>query len=214
MLVRNCNPNIVWLMILFFVVQGCAVLQNTPVVELDPSRLTCDANPEMVDGDLQTVGTFQANGSIRKLYHKEVKVGSIANIGDTQTKHAGSLKTETLIKLDKPTYVAYIEIHTASDISKIVVDLTAEERSPKWDGSFVPIADNRYAILKDRQVVRFYIRQKALYIRITADGIEDRKNSKHIVSEDPNFSHEIVTPLIGAKIREVKIYERPKTLTQ
>ena len=25
---------------------------------------------------------------------------------------------------------------------------------------------------------------------------------------DPNYSHEIVTPLKGAKIREVKIYER------
>ena len=208
MLVRNCNLHIIGIMLLLFVIQGCAVLQNTPVVELDPSRLTCDANPEMVDGDLQTVGAFRANGSIRKLYHKEVKVGATTNIGDTQTKHDGSLKTDTLIKLDKPTYVAYIEIHAGSDIPKIAVDLTVKEKSPNWNDSFVPIVDKRHTDIKNLQVVRFNIRQEVLYFRITADGIEDRQNRKNITSNDPNYSHEIVTPLKGAKIREVKIYER------
>ena len=212
MLVRNCDSNIIGtiigLMLLLLVVQGCAVLQNSPVVELTPSRLTCDANPEMVDGDFQTVGSFRANGSIRKLYHKDVKAGAVTNIGDTQTTHSGTLKTKTLIKLDKPTYVAYIEIHAGSEIPKIAVDLTAEERSPTWNNSFVPVTDKRYTDIKNGQVVRFYIRQEALYFRITADGIEDRKNRKNITSEEPNYSHEIVTPLIGSKIREVKIYER------
>lgn len=209
MRVRNCKHNIIGLVILFFIIQGCAVLQNTPVAELDPSRLMCDANPEMVDGDLQTVGEFRAYGSIRKLYHKEVKVGAITNIGDTQTKQDGSLKTETLIKLDKPTYVAYIEIHAGSDIPQIAVDLTAEEKSPKWNNSFVSIADKRHTDIKNQQVARIYIRQEVLYFRIIADGIKDRKNRENIVSKDPNYSHEIVTPLKGAKIREVKIYERP-----
>lgn len=208
MLVRNCNPNIIGLMLVFFVIQGCALLQNTPVVELDPSRLMCDANPEMVDGDLQTVGTFIAKGSIRKLYHKDVKAGATTKIGDTQTKHSGSLKTDTLIKLDKPTYVAYIEIHAGSDISNIAIDVTAEEKSPAWNNSFVPVSDKRYTNIKNRQVARLYIRQEVLYLRITADGIEDRPNRKNIPSEDPNYSHEIVTPLKGSKIREVKIYER------
>lgn len=208
MLVRNCNPHIIRLMLLLFVIQGCAVLQNTPVIELDPSRLTCDANPEMVDGDLQTVGTFRAKGSIRKLYHKTVKPGAVTNIGDTQTKHDGSLKTDTLIKLDKPTSVAYIEIHAGSDIPKIAVDLTTEEKSPNWNNSFVPVVEKRHTDIKNRQVVRFYIRKEVLYFRITADGIEDRQNRKNITSNDPNYSHEIVTPLKGAKIREVKIYER------
>lgn len=208
MLVRNCNLNIFWLMILFFVIQGCAMLQNTPVVELDPSRLMCDANPEMVDGDLQTVGMFKATGSIRKLFHKDGKDGSLANIGDTQRTHSGSLKTKTVIKLDKPTYVAYIEIHAGSDIPKIAVDLTAEEKSPTWNNSFMPVKDKRHTDIKNRQVVRFYIRQEVLSLRITADGIQDRQGRKEIYSEDPNYSHEIVTPLKGAKIREVKVYER------
>lgn len=208
MLVRNCNPNIIGLLLLFIVIQGCAVLQNTPVIELDPSRLTCDANPEMVDGDLQTVGTFIGKGSIHKLYHKDVKAGAVTQIGDTQTKHTGSLKTDTLIKLDKPTYVAYIEIHAGSDISKIAIDINAEEKTPTWSNSFVPITEKRHINIKNRQVARFHIRQKVLYLRITADGIEDRKNRKNITSDDPNYSHEIVIPLKGAKIREVKIYER------
>ncbi len=212
MRVRNCDSsiicNIIGLMLLHLVIQGCAVLQNTPVVELTPSRLTCDANPEMVDGDLQTVGTFRSKGSIRKLYHKSAKPGAATNVGDTQTTHSGSLKTDTLIKLDKPTYVAYIEIHAGSDIRKIAVDLTAEEKSPTWNNSFVPVADKRHTDIKNRQVVRFYIRQKVLYFRITADGIEDRKNRENITSDDPNYSHEIVTPLKGSEIREVKIYER------
>ena len=206
--VRNSYPIIVGFLLLVFYMSGCAVLQNSPVVELTPSRLTCDANPEMVDGDLQTVGTFMANGSIRKLYHKEVKAGAITNIGDTQTIHDGTLKTKTLIKLDKPTYVSYIEIHAGSDIPKIAFDLTAEEKSPTWNNSFVPVTDKRHTDIKNRQVVRFYIRQDALYFRITADGIEDRRNRKNITSKDPNYSHEIVTPLKGAKIHEVKIYEQ------
>lgn len=208
MRVKNCNSHIIGLMILFFLIQGCAVLQNTPVAELDPSRLTCDANPEVVDGDLQTVGAFRGKGSIRKLYNKTGKQGSTTNIGDMQTKHTGSLKTDTLIKLDKPTYVAYIEIYAGSDIHKIAIDLTAADKSPTWNNSFVPVVEKRHTDIKNRQVVRFNIRQEVLYFRITADGIEDRQNRKNITSDDPNYSHEIVTPLKGAKIREVKIYER------
>ena len=132
----------------------------------------------------------------------------LLRIRDTQTTHSGSLKTDTLIKLDKPTHVAYIEIHAGSDVPKIAVDLTAEEKSLNWNDSFVPVVEKRHTDIKNRQVVRFYIRQETLYFRITADGIEDRQNRKNIISDDPNYSHEIVTPLKGAKIREAKIYER------
>ena len=68
--------------------------------------------------------------------------------------------------------------------------------------------DKRYTNIKERQVERFYIRQEVLYLRITADGIVNRGDSKSTTSDDPNFTHEFVTPLQGAKIREVKIYER------
>ena len=204
---RNFITIVVSLLIIVFGTQGCALLQNAPVVELTPERLTCVTNPEMVDGDLGTVGMFQANGTVRKLY-TENPGNPDATKSNYQMKHDGSLKTETLIKLDKPTYVAYIEIHAASDIPKIALDLTTEEKSPNWQNSFAPVMDKRYTRVKDREVARFYIRQDVLYLRITADGVEDRQQRKRIVSQEANFTHEIVTPLKGAKIREVKIYER------
>ena len=33
-------------------------LQGTPIEEIASSRLTCETHPEMVDGNLETVGTF------------------------------------------------------------------------------------------------------------------------------------------------------------
>ena len=47
-------------------VMGCAILQEVPLVEIPASRLSCTQNPEIVDGDLSTVGTFAAKGSIKK----------------------------------------------------------------------------------------------------------------------------------------------------
>lgn len=204
---RNYNT-IIGLLIVIFAIQGCAIFQNTPAVELAPTRLTCTANPEMVDGDMQTVGEFWANGTIRQLYHIEGKPGALTKPGDSMTTHSGTLKTETLIKLDKPTYVSYVEIYADSEIPKITLDLTVEEKSPKWANSFISVKDKRYTTIKEREIARFNIRQKVLYLRITADGIGNLSDSESSASSDPNFSHEFVTPLKGAKIREVKIYER------
>ncbi|MDE0085400.1 MAG: hypothetical protein OXU23_06785 [Candidatus Poribacteria bacterium] len=189
-------------------ISGCALLQNPPVVELPSSRLTCEANPNMVDGNLETVGTFQAHGSIRKMYFEEGTTEFAANPKGYQINHDGTLKTETLIKLDKPTYVAYIEIYPGSDIPKLALDFTAEEKSLKWRNSFVAVQDRRHRDVKNQQKVWLPIRQEVLYLRITADGIEDRKGQTRVESDDRRFSYGIVTPLKGAKIREVKIYER------
>ena len=196
------------LLIVVFSISGCVLLQNSPVAELPPSRLTCEANPNMVDGNLETAGTFQAHGSIRKMYFEEGTVEFASNPKRYQINHDGTLKTETLIKLDKPTYVAYIEIYPGSDIPKLAIDFTAEEKSLKWRNSFVAVQDKRHIDVKNQQKVRVPIRQEILYLRITADGIEDRKGQTRVESENHRFSYGIVTPLKGAKIKEVKIYER------
>ena len=104
--------------------------------------------------------------------------------------------------------MSYVKIYADSEVPKITLDLTVEEKSPKWANSFIPVKDKRYTTIKEREVARFNIRQKVLYLRITADGIGNRMDSKSSASNDPYFSHEVVTPLKGAKIREVKIYER------
>ncbi len=86
---------------------GCAMLQETPPVEISTSRLTCEKNPAMVDGDLETVGIFEAHGTIQKGFRNQHQY---------QRQVVGSLKTETLIKLDTPTYIAYVEVYPASNI--------------------------------------------------------------------------------------------------
>ncbi len=208
MLVRNWQHIIVGILFVVIGFSGCALLQNSPVMELPPSRLMCGTNPKMVDGDLDTIGTFRANGTIQKLYFRENTREYNTSTKKYQIKHDGTLKTETLIKLDKPTYVSYIEIYAGSDIPKLALDFTAEGKSPKWNNSFVPVLNKRHTRVKNNQVIKFYIRQKVLYLRISADGIKDIKNQSSVDRSDSPYRYQINTPLKGAQIREVKFYER------
>ena len=41
-------------------------LQDTPFEEIASSRLTCDTHPEIVDGNLETVGSFEVRGDVKK----------------------------------------------------------------------------------------------------------------------------------------------------
>ncbi len=187
---------------------GCALLSNSPVVEVVPSRLSCTTNPEMVDGKLETVGTFRSKGKIRKVFFERNSAVYNANPKKYKVILDGSLKTNTLIKLDKPTYIAYIEIHSGSDIPKLAIDFSAEEKSPTWRNSFVEVREKRHSNIKNYQVVRFDIRQKVLYLRLTAEGIEDFKNKKRVDRKEHDYAYEVHTPLKGAKVREVKFFER------
>ena len=208
MLGRKWKRRVFSVLLIVFGVSGCALLQNPPVVELPPSRLTCEANPKMVDGDLETVGVFQANGSIRKVFFAKNTIELASNPKGYRIRHDGTLKTETLIKLDKLTYIAYIEIYPGSNIPKLALDFTAEEKSPKWRNSFIPVLNKRHTDVENQRMLRLPIRQEVLYLRITADGIEDRKSQTRVESKDRDYSHELVTPLKGAQIREVKFFER------
>lgn len=193
--------------ILAFTLQGCAILQNSPVLEVQPTRLT-SSNPNMVDGDLSTIGTFLARGKIRKKYFAQRTIQAQSNPKNYQVEIEGTLKTETLIKLDKPAYIAYIEVYTASDIPKLALDFTVEEKSPQWSNSFVQVQQHRHTDVKNYKVIRYDIRQKILYLRITADGIEDIQNKTRSNNPGTIYRDETITPLKGGKIREVKFYER------
>ena len=195
-------------LLVLFSLTGCAILPNSPVAEVPPSRLFCNTNPEMVDGRLETVSTFRSNGKIRKVFFEPNTHLYNANLKKYKVILDGSLKTDTLIKLDKPTYISYIEIHAGSDIPKLAIDFSAEEKSPKWRNSFVEVREKRHSKVKNHQVVRFDIRQKVLYLRLTAEGIEDFKNKKRVDRKEHDYAYEVLTPLKGAKIREVKFFER------
>ena len=187
------------LLVLIFGVIGCAMLQEAPLVEIPASRLTCDQNPEMVDGDLKTVGTFVAQGSIKKEFVKKVWYAP----RQYQRQVDGSLKTETLIKLDTPTYIKYVEIYPASIIPNVTLDVSAEEKSPKWTRSFTAVEDKRSQKIEGTLPVRFQIGREILYLQLTANALEDLDN----VSDGDEYG-EMQIPLKGASIREVKFYGR------
>ena len=207
MLDRKTYIIIIAIFIMFNSIQGCAILQNSPVKEIHPSRIT-SSNSKMVDGDLSTIGSFIPNGKILKKYFAHRSLEALSNPKNYQVEIDGTLKTNTLIKLDKPTYIAYVEIHTASDIPKLALDFTEEEKSPQWNNSFIQVQQHRNTDVKNHKVIRYDIRQKILYLRITADGIEDIKNKTHSNSTDSIYRDITTTPLKGGKIREVKFYER------
>ncbi|MCY3721742.1 hypothetical protein F4X88_03765 [Candidatus Poribacteria bacterium] len=187
------------LLLLVFGVIGCALLQEAPPIAIPASRLSCTQNPEMVDGDLSTVGTFAAKGSIKKEFVRNLRYAS----RQYQRRVIGSLKTETLIKLDAPTYIKYIEVYPASTIPNFALDATAEEKSPKWMLSFTAVEDKRSQRVEGTLPVKFQIERIVLYLRLTANALEDSDNVSH-----GNEIGELRIPLKGASIREVKFYGR------
>ena len=190
------------LLFLLFGVFGCALLQESPSVEVPASRLSCAQNPEMVDGDLSTIGTFAPQGSIIKEFVVN-RVNRRSAPRQYQRRVRGSLKTETLIKLDAPTYIKYIEVYPASTIPNFALDTTAEKKSPKWMLSFAAVEDKRTQRVEGTLPVRFQIEREVLYLRLTANALEDLDNVAH-----GNETGELRIPLKGASIREIKFYGR------
>jgi len=214
---------------LIFDLVGCAVLQESPSVEIPSSRLSCEKNPEMVDGKLETVSVFETSGTIRKGFERS---GSQRQY---QSEVIGNLKTETLIKLDVPTYIDYIEVYPASTIPRLVLDTTTEEKSSKWLLSFETVEDKRGKKVIGTQPVRFRIERKMLYLRLTAYALRDSENvrgySESSIEEmeaslkkmdtspeaierarqqwqKQRREGEMQIPLKGAAIREIKFYTR------
>ena len=68
--------------------------------------------------------------------------------------------------------------------------------------------NKRHTNVENKEIVRLSIRQEVLYLRIAADSIQDRKSQTRLERTEREYSHEIVTPLKGVQIREVKFYER------
>ena len=213
-------------LMLMFGTLGCAMLQETPPVEISASQLTCEKNPAMVDGQLETVGIFEAHGIIQKGFRNQRQY---------QRQVIGNLKTETLIKLDAPMYIAYVDVYPASTIPRFALDTTAEEQSSKWQLSFEAVEDKRGEAVKSTQPVRFQIGREILYLRLTAYVLEDSKNvgvysetaikemeaSLKAMNTSPEATEklrqrwqkqkregEMQIPLKGAAIREIKFYGR------
>lgn len=188
------------LLALIFGVIGCAMLQEVPTIEISASRLTCDQNPEMVDGNLETVGTFRAQGTIKKEFVRSIVKG-VSQPLQYQRRVEGSLKTETLIKLDAPTYIAYVEVYPASTIRNLTLDTAIA--LPSWKIPLEAVEDKRGIDVEGTLPVKFKIGREIHYLQLTANALEDPENVRHN-DED----RKMWIPLKGAAIREVKFYGR------
>ena len=188
------------LLFLIFGVVGCAMLQEAPLVEISASQLTCDQNPEMVDGDLKTVSTFVAQGSIKKEFVTR-KGKKVYEPQQYQRRVEGTLKTETLIKLDTPSYIKYVEVYPASTIRNLILDTAIE--TPEGRLSFEAVEDKRGVKVEGTLPVRFQIGREIHYLQLTANALEDPENVRHDDEEKKMW-----IPLKGAAIREVKFYGR------
>ena len=189
------------LFVLLIGITGCAVL-NQPVGEIDVSRLTCESNPEFVDGNLETESTFAVNGFVRKAY--QLFEGESRHLAYSQRRYItqveGNRRSEAIIKLDAPTYVSYVEVYPASRLIPNFSMMTTTDDPPRFDVAFERVSDKQHEDIEGLNPVRFRIGREVLYLRMSADGIEDRQNS----ARTANSGVEI--PLKGASIREVKFY--------
>ncbi|MDE0485134.1 MAG: hypothetical protein OXI67_21365 [Candidatus Poribacteria bacterium] len=205
------------LSVMFISVLGCAVL-NQPTFEIDSSRLTSQTNPKFVDGNVDTISTFEVKGHIEKSY-KNIPVAGRTR-GERQrmylTQGQGYRRTEAVIKLDVPTYISYIEIYPASRIPNLSVTSTMED-PPRFKSSFVMAQGKQHVNVEGKLPVRFEINREILYLRLSADAIEDKqgavrekrdRNVKKDKNTKINRDERIQIPLKGASIREVKFYAR------
>ncbi|MXV82188.1 hypothetical protein F4X88_03760 [Candidatus Poribacteria bacterium] len=211
------------LLLLSFSIAGCAGLQgksgteilpsrltwlqDTPIEEIASSRLTCDTHPEIVDGNLETVGTFEVRGAVEKKY--DIVEGESGFYGKNQyvTELDGTIRCEILIKLEKPMYVSSVEVYPASPIPTLALSTALDESERHFGESgtgFKPVHDKQYEDVEGTKPVKFQVERELLYLRVTADAVEDRQDATRF---DDSVSNEgIDIPLKGASIREIKLY--------
>ena len=178
-------------------------LQGTPIEEIAASQLTCETHPEVVDGNLETIATFEVQGTVTKKY--DIVGASRRSFGREQytTDLEGTIRCEILIKLEKPMYVNTVEVYPASRIPNLALSTTLEASGYHLGQSgtgFKPVHDKQHRDAEGTKPVKFNVAREVLYLRVTADAIEDRRNATR------GDDKEIDIPLKGASIREIKLY--------
>lgn len=184
---------------------GCAAL-NQPTFQIEPSQLSSETNPQLVDGNLDTVSTFVVSGEVEKKYRTFFGDKHDARPAERRytTSVKGSYRTHAVIKLNEPTYISYVEVYPQSRIPKLALTTTLED-PPRFDSAFDVVRDKQHINVEGKTPVRIKINREILYLCLTADGIEDRQNS---IRDKKNKDKLIQVPLKGAEIREVQFFSR------
>ncbi len=156
---------------LMLALSGCAALLQASAVELDSSHLSCPASPLMVDGNLETVGAYTSLGG----------------------RGAG-----VFIKLDKSTYIKYIEIYAGSKTNDLRVSIVSKKRH------FTSVMERRLGNLGSGEMRRCNIGKEVSYVKLTAHWVLDGSSGRQIVLDIATNTK--TTPVKGATVREVKFY--------
>ena len=184
-------------------------LQEEPIAAIASSRLTCDTHPEIVDGNLETVGIFEVSGGVRKSLTVVEGEGHLLGKNQYVTALDGTIRCEIFIKLEKPMYVSTVEVYPGSRIPNLALSTALDESERHFGQSgtgFKPVHDKQYEDVEGTKPVKFQVERELLYLRVTADAIEDRRD---VTRYDNSIGNEVIDiPLKGAAIREVKLYGR------
>ena len=85
------------------------------------------------------------------------------------TQVEGQRRTEAIIKLNAPTYVAYVEVYPASRQIPNFAMMTTLDDPPRFDVAFERVADKQHKDIEGLSPVRFRIEREVLYLRMSAD---------------------------------------------
>ena len=158
---------------------------------------------------METVGTFDVKGGVKKSLSVVEGEGHLLGRNQYVTELDGTIRCEIFIKLEKPMYVSSVEVYPASHVPNLALSTALEASEHHFGQSgtgFKPVHDKQYRDVEYTKPVKFQVGRELLYLRVTADAIEDRRN---VTRFDNSIGNEVIEiPLKGASIREVKLYGR------
>ena len=177
---------------------SCAPLSQTFPKRIEASRLSCEAYPRLVDGNLATTGILKVKGMIEKDYIG-APITSSRRYDDWLT---GKNKAEAWIQLDTLTPIAYIEVHPVSTIYRLLVATTTAEIEPgREEHRFEPVRSHKIARSENGAVIRINIDRPARWLRLTIHANRDAARA-----EREPLTQKIKVPFDDVVIREVRFY--------
>ncbi len=194
-----------WLTCLFLI--SCAPLSQTFPKRIEARHLSCEAYPQLVDGNLATTGILKVKGMIEKDY---IGGGSARRSGVIPRRYGdwleGRTKAEAWIQLDMLSPVAYIEVHPVSNIYRLLVHTATSEVEPGklkslQESLFEPVSSHKIARSENGAVIRIDIDRPVRWLRLTIHANRDLAHA-----EREPLTQKIKVPFEDIVIREVRFY--------
>lgn len=122
---------------------GCESLYQPLPRRIAATRLSCEAYPRLVDGNLATTAILK----VKKFVEKDYTIHSSSSVKGKQYGDwlEGKFKAEASIQLDTLTPIAYINVHPVSNIYRLSVDIATTEIQPGKQHLFEPVRSHKIA---------------------------------------------------------------------